>query len=76
MLRLVTLSLACGAFLCACASTDMEGPPHQEKLYRTGSNIPKREGSMPDGVETSTVGTGDTRLGTPGIPMPMPGGGH
>jgi hypothetical protein len=25
-------------------------------------------------VQTSTVGTGDTRLGAPGMPAPMPGG--
>jgi hypothetical protein len=74
MLRVVTLALACGALAGGCASTESQGPPHPEKLYRTGSNIPKREGTIPDGVETSTVGTGDTRLGPPGMPMPMPGG--
>ena len=74
MSRVVTLALACGAFLCGCASTESEGPPRPEKVYRTGSNIPKRDGGVPDGVETSTVSTGDTRLGMPGMPMPMPGG--
>jgi hypothetical protein len=73
MLRLVTLGLT-GALLCGCASADTEGPPAAEKVYRTGSNIPKRDGSMPDGVETSTVSTGDTRLGPPGMPRPLPGG--
>jgi hypothetical protein len=74
MLRLLTLGLACSAFLYGCATADSEGPPQQEKLYRTGSNIPRRDSSMPDGVQTSTVGTGDTRLGAPGMPAPMPGG--
>jgi len=75
MLRRVMLALACGAFLGACASTESpEGAVYQEKLYRTGSNIPKREGNMPDHVETSTVSTGDTRLGPPNMPKPMPGG--
>jgi hypothetical protein len=73
MMRPVTMALACGAFLCGCASADMQGPPRQEKLYRTGSNIPKREGGLPDSVETTTVSTGDTRVGTPGMPAPLPG---
>lgn len=74
MFRMLTLALASGALLCGCATADTEGPVPPEKVYRTGSNIPRRDGSLPDGVETSTVSTGDTRLGTPGVPMPRPGG--
>jgi len=74
MLRLVTIGLACGAWLCGCATTDSEGPAYHEKVYRTGSNIPKRDGSVPDGVETATPSTGDTRMGMPGVPTPRPGG--
>jgi len=75
MLRFVTIGLACGACLCGCATTaDSEGQPYHEKVYRTGSNIPKRDGSGPDGVETAIPGTGDTRMGVPGVPMPRPGG--
>ena len=74
MSRVVTLAVACGALLCGCATADNDGHPYPEKVYRTGSNIPQREGGMRDGVETSTVSTGDTRLGVPGMPAPMPGG--
>jgi hypothetical protein len=75
MARLAAICvLSCSVALCGCASADMEGPPHAEKQYRTGSNIPKREGSMPDGTETSVPSTGDTRLGVPGVPRPMSGG--
>jgi len=74
MLRIVTIGLACGACLCGCATTDSEGPSYHEKVYRTGSNIPKRDGSVPDGVETATPSTGDTRMGMPGVPTPRPGG--
>jgi hypothetical protein len=74
MLRHVGIGLVFGALLGGCASVDTDGPPQPEKLYRTGSNIPRHEGSMPDGVETSTVSTGDTRLGVPSVPKPMSGG--
>jgi hypothetical protein len=66
--------VAVAVALAGCVSAETEGPIRPEKQYRTGSNIPRRDGTLPDGVETSTPGTGDTRLGTPGMPMPMPGG--
>jgi hypothetical protein len=75
MTRATMMGLCCALSLSGCVSTALEGPVQQEKLYRTGSNIPRREGSMPDGVETSTVSTGDTRFGVPGVPKPM-GGSH
>jgi hypothetical protein len=74
MTRATTLCVACCVALWGCASADVEGPPHADKQYRTGSNIPKRDGSMPDGTETAAPGTGDTRLGVPGMPRPMSGG--
>ncbi|HZZ92192.1 MAG TPA: hypothetical protein VFE23_06490 [Usitatibacter sp.] len=74
MTRFATMCVLCSLALWGCASADVEGPPHAEKQYRTGSNIPKREGSLPDGTETGAPGTGDTRLGPPGMPRPLPGG--
>jgi hypothetical protein len=73
MLRFVAWSVLC-ACLGGCASAALDEPVKPEKQYRTGSNIPRREGSVPDSVETSTVSTGDTRLGVPGVPRPMGGG--
>ena len=75
MLRIVAASL-CAAALCGCAAADTESAPKPEKQYRTGSNIPRRDGAVADGVETSTVSTGDTRLGTPSVPRPSPSGGR
>jgi hypothetical protein len=74
MTRRAPVALLAALTLAGCVSADMEGPPRAEKQYRTGSNIPRREGSLPDGVETSTPATGDTRLGPPNMPRPMPGG--
>jgi len=74
MFRIITLGLAGAALLGGCATADTDGPPQPDRVYRTGSNIPKRDGSIPDGVQTSTVSTGDTRLGPPSMPAPMPGG--
>lgn len=74
MIRSATLAMLAAVTLCGCVSADMEGPVKPEKQYRTGSNIPRREGSLPDGTQSSTPATGDTRLGPPGMPMPMPGG--
>ena len=74
MFRFIALGLACGAFLGGCATAETDGPSQPDKVYRTGSNIPRRDGSIPDGVQTSTVSTGDTRLGPPTMPSPLPGG--
>jgi hypothetical protein len=74
MIRSACVATLAALTLCGCVSAETEGPAKPEKQYRTGSNIPRREGSLPDGTQASTPATGDTRLGPPGMPMPMPGG--
>jgi hypothetical protein len=66
------LVLAAAAMLLgACASADMaDGPVQPEKEYRTGSNIPRRAGSMPDSVQTTTMNPADNTAAT----LPRPSG--
>jgi hypothetical protein len=68
--------LAC-ALLAGCASADLgdNAAPRaeKEKQYRTGSNIPRRPDSLPDGVSTTTVSPADG-LGNTSVPRPGAGG--
>ena len=74
MSRFPSLATLAALALCGCVSAEMDGPVKPEKQYRTGSNIPRRDGSLPDSMETVTPATGDTRIGPPGMPSPLPGG--
>ncbi|HVO88871.1 MAG TPA: hypothetical protein VMV45_10030 [Casimicrobiaceae bacterium] len=56
MPRIVPAILAAAslALLCAgCASTGEEQAPHEQKVYRTGSNVPVRDPTAPSRVQTA-----------------------
>jgi hypothetical protein len=66
--NLASLAVA-AVVLAACASADLsEGTPQPEKQYRTGSNIPRRAGSRPDSVQSTTMSPADNTA----APMPRP----
>jgi hypothetical protein len=74
MKKTLALSLVLGSLLAGCAVTDTgDASSHDEKVYRTGSNIGRKPGQMPDGVTTATVQPGDSNSPT-SVPMPRAGG--
>jgi hypothetical protein len=67
------VAVASLALLCtACATSgDPQAQTHEEKVYRTGSNLPQREGSGPSRVQTADPSTlqdamRNTATGRPG----------
>jgi hypothetical protein len=74
MQKTLALSFVIAALLAGCAVTETgDGATHEDKVYRTGSNIGRKQGQMPDGVTTATVQPGDTNSPT-SVPMPRAGG--
>lgn len=74
MTRRAPMALVAALTLAGCVSADMDSPPRPEKQYRTGSNIPRRDGSLPDNVGTATPNSSDASIIPPNMPRPLPGG--
>jgi hypothetical protein len=78
MKKTLALSLALASLLAACATADVgDTTTHEDKVYRTGSNIGRKpaEGQANDGITSVNPGVGDTLGGPSSVPLPR-GGGH
>jgi hypothetical protein len=74
MQKTLALSFVTAVLLAGCAAADVgDSSSHDEKVYRTGSNIGRKPGQMPDGVSTAVVQPGDTNSPT-SVPLPRAGG--